>query len=155
MAPPRSPPDEHDQLEDLLGLTNSEYGFIGEILRRQDGQPYLKIHAITNVAWNEATRRLYAEQAPSVVFGNLKTLYGAVMTTGQPVIANSPGADPRARNVAGAFRVRRGERIPPRVWLVDDVVTTGATLAEAARALRRSGARRVIALCAARTLRVG
>ena len=112
MAPPRSPPDEHDQLEDLLGLTNSEYGFIGEILRRQDGQPYLKIHAITNVAWNEATRRLYAEQAPSVVFGNLKTLYGAVMTT-------------------------------------------GATLAEAARALRRSGARRVIALCAARTLRVG
>jgi ComF family protein len=61
----------------------------------------------------------------------------------------------RARNVAGAFRVRPGARIPARVWLVDDVVTTGATLREAARALRRAGARRVIALCAARTLRRG
>jgi predicted amidophosphoribosyltransferase len=59
----------------------------------------------------------------------------------------------RARNVAGAFRVRRGARIPPRVWLVDDVVTTGATLAEAARVLRRAGARQVAAICAARTLR--
>jgi ComF family protein len=59
----------------------------------------------------------------------------------------------RARNVAGAFRVRRGARIPARVWLVDDVVTTGATLREAARALRHAGARRVIAICAARTLR--
>jgi ComF family protein len=61
----------------------------------------------------------------------------------------------RARNVAGAFRVRPGARIPARVWLVDDVVTTGATLRAAARALRRAGARRIVALCAARTLRHG
>lgn len=68
--------------------------------------------------------------------------------------ASQTGLDRRARalNVAGAFRARRGERIPARVWLVDDVVTTGSTLAEAARALRRAGARRVVALCAARTL---
>jgi len=59
----------------------------------------------------------------------------------------------RARNVAGAFRVRRGARIPSRVWLVDDVVTTGATLREAARALRHAGARRIVAICVARTLR--
>ncbi len=58
----------------------------------------------------------------------------------------------RERNVAGAFRARG--RIPPRVCvaLVDDVVTTGATLVAAARALRRAGARRVVAVCAARTL---
>lgn len=56
----------------------------------------------------------------------------------------------RRRNVAGAFRVR-ARPIPRRVWLVDDVVTTGATLEEAARALRSAGAREVTALCAART----
>jgi ComF family protein len=57
----------------------------------------------------------------------------------------------RRRNVRGAFRAREGLRLPPRVWLVDDVVTTGSTLTEAARALRRSGARTVMGICAART----
>ncbi len=55
----------------------------------------------------------------------------------------------RRRNVSGAFVAR--ERVPPRVWLVDDVVTTGSTLGEAARALRRAGARSVVGVCAART----
>lgn len=58
----------------------------------------------------------------------------------------------RRRNVAGIFAPRAGaSELPERVWLVDDVVTTGATLAEAARTLRRQGARLVIGLCIART----
>jgi predicted amidophosphoribosyltransferase len=44
----------------------------------------------------------------------------------------------RAANLAGALAVRRGA-LPERVVLVDDVVTTGATLTEAARALRAAG----------------
>ena len=58
----------------------------------------------------------------------------------------------RRRNVRGAFAAGPRARIPPRVALVDDVVTTGATLGEAARALRRAGARRVVAVCVARTV---
>jgi ComF family protein len=55
----------------------------------------------------------------------------------------------RQRNLRGAIRARR--RVPPRVWIVDDVITTGATLSEAARALRGAGAEWVVAVCAART----
>jgi len=46
----------------------------------------------------------------------------------------------RAANLAGALRVRRPLSGLP-VVVVDDVVTTGATLVEAARALREGGAR--------------
>lgn len=55
----------------------------------------------------------------------------------------------RARNVRGAFAARAA--LHGRIWLVDDVVTTGATLSDAARALRAAGAHHVLALCAART----
>lgn len=55
----------------------------------------------------------------------------------------------RRRNVRGAFCARGP--VPARIWLVDDVVTTGSTLGEAARALRRAGARFIVGICVART----
>ena len=58
----------------------------------------------------------------------------------------------RRRNVRGAIRARRKRPLPERVWLIDDVVTTGSTMTEAATALRRAGVVTVIGLCAARAL---
>jgi predicted amidophosphoribosyltransferase len=57
------------------------------------------------------------------------------------------------RTVRGAFRAR-GEA-PPKVAVIDDVYTTGATAAAAASALRAAGARRVEAVAFARALRRG
>lgn len=52
-------------------------------------------------------------------------------------------AHARRRNVRGAFALREGAAVPPHVALLDDVMTTGATLAECARVLRRAGVARV------------
>ena len=83
-------------LSNLLILTKSEYGFIGEIRHRSDGTPYLKTHAITNIAWNDETRQFYDENALNgLEFTNLNTLFGKVITTGEPVISNDPYHDPR------------------------------------------------------------
>lgn len=84
-------------LVDLLQLANSEYGFIGEVLADADGAQYLKTHAITNIAWDEASRQYYDEHASrGLEFHNLNTLFGAAILTGEPVIANAPARDPRS-----------------------------------------------------------
>ena len=55
----------------------------------------------------------------------------------------------RFRNVEGAFRARLPRGAPPRVLLIDDVLTTGATADACARALRAAGAPSVWVLTAA------
>ncbi len=59
----------------------------------------------------------------------------------------------RWRTVRGAYAVREGARVDnARVLLVDDVMTTGATLDACSRALRRAGAAEVVALTVARAV---
>ena len=58
---------------------------------------------------------------------------------------------PARLNVTGAFAVRSREAVEGRrVLLVDDVMTTGATLSACAGALKRAGARYVAVLTLAR-----
>ena len=60
----------------------------------------------------------------------------------------------RIQNMHGAFRVTAPQRVKGRtVVVVDDVMTTGTTISECARVLKRAGAERVFAATVARTLK--
>ena len=57
----------------------------------------------------------------------------------------------RVKNVRGAFSVKHSDRIKGRnLVLIDDVLTTGATLEACARTLKKAGASRVDGICLAR-----
>ncbi len=85
-----------DTLVSVLKLTSSEYGFVAEVLYTPEGNPHLRTHAITDIGWDEESRALYERYAPTMEFYNLKTLFGAALTSGKTVIANRPTTDPRS-----------------------------------------------------------
>ena len=75
-----------------------------------------------------------------------------LVRSGDPQPQVGRGRQARVRGPAGAIAVRGGRRAAPRhVLLVDDVVTTGATLAACMEALRAAGAEHVTPIVYART----
>lgn len=81
----------------FLQLTGSAFGFLGEMRTDGNGQRYLKVHAMSDIAWDEASRKLYQDGLSSgFEFHKMDTLFGAVIRSEQAVIANSPPNDPRA-----------------------------------------------------------
>ncbi len=82
------------------------------------------------------------------------TAVGALERTRPTAAQVSLGPAERRRNVKGAFRAAGAMVEGADVVLVDDVLTTGSTLAECARALKQAGAERVIACVLARDLPV-
>ncbi len=87
-------------LDVLVEYSESEFGFIGEVFIDELGKPYLKTHAITNIAWDQATRDVYDQNATTgFEFRNLQSLFGHVLTSGKAVISNEPAADFRRAGV--------------------------------------------------------
>ncbi len=57
----------------------------------------------------------------------------------------------RLHSVNDVFRIKSGSQVPKQVILVDDVWTTGATMKECSRVLRKAGAQEVWGFAIART----
>ncbi len=89
-----------DLLDDFVALSESEFGFIGEVLSGSDGKPYLKTHAIGEIEWNPALGQPPAlSKADGLEFHNLDNLFGEVIKGGKAVIVGNPDQDPRRGGV--------------------------------------------------------
>lgn len=80
---------------------------------------------------------------PLSIATGLPLLAGALVRRRDTAPQSRLDAGQRRRNLRGAFAVRSGATLPTHVAVVDDVMTTGATLHAAAIALRRAGVARV------------
>ncbi|HEY0859266.1 MAG TPA: ATP-binding protein [Albitalea sp.] len=90
-------------LTDLLQVTGSEYGFIAEVMQEpRDARRFLRILVLTDIAWDEPTRRLcerHRSGEQPMEFHRMETLFGAAVRSGEVVIANDPARDERRGGV--------------------------------------------------------
>ena len=134
---------------------------VGDALRREAARPLLLVPAPSGRA---AVRRRGADllaqattrAATSWRRRGARVSVAPVLRQGRGVV-DQAGLSTSARwgNVEGSFRVSRSARVRGRACLlVDDVVTTGATLAEGRRVLEAAGADVVGAVAVAATPRL-
>ena len=116
-------------LVELLKLTGSQYGFVQDCRIDDAGKPFMQTLAISNIAWDEETRKFYDEQAPhGFKFYDYDGLNAAAVVTGEVVIANDPANHPRSKglpeghpplNAFLGIPVKRGERVIGTIGLAN------------------------------------
>ncbi|UQB42139.1 response regulator [Thiomicrospira microaerophila] len=85
-----------DLLHSLLEITDSEQGFIGEVLFREGGERCLKIHTITNISWDKPSYELYEKlKSQDMLLCSSETMIGMAMYQEQIIIGNDMQNDPR------------------------------------------------------------
>ena len=105
--------------------------------------------------WWRELRRGYNQserlgQSLSLLCGK-KLVRGAIVRSRRTKSQTRLNIEQRKANVAGAFLVKIPSLVAGRsILLVDDVMTTGTTLSECAVALKKAGARRIMAFTFAR-----
>ncbi|QJD59817.1 PAS domain-containing protein [Pseudomonas sp. gcc21] len=82
-------------LERILEVTDSQFGFVGQVLRDEHSEPYLKVHALSDISWDEASAAAVRMRGPQgMIFRRLDTLFGQVLVTGEAYLSNDAASDP-------------------------------------------------------------
>jgi len=82
-------------LEKLLKLSQSEFGFICELLHKEDSTPFIRSHGIATLTCNESTRQfIEGHHQTALDFFNFNSLWGQAVTSGEVFIANEPDHNP-------------------------------------------------------------
>lgn len=76
-------------LEGLLAITQSEYGFIGEVLHDEQGGAYLEAHAMSNLSGNRNALKYFSElTGKGHVITNRDNVLAKVIEAGQPLVVD-------------------------------------------------------------------
>jgi len=88
-------------LQTLVCMTDSEYGFLDEVLTDDQGKRYKLSLAISDISWDDASRALYAQlRARNLEFRDLNNLAGLPAAQDSLVIANDVPHDAHSRGVS-------------------------------------------------------
>ena len=85
-------------LQTLMEVTESEYGFLDEVVHDDTGRVLKKNLAISNITWDEHSQALYRQlQDRDMKFEYLDNLSGLPALTGNVVLSNDPAGDSRSK----------------------------------------------------------
>ncbi len=138
--------------EDQTALTGV---FADELIKTIKKIPRYKMHSLAFIPLSNSRMRhrgynqakLLAEAIAAKLKMPLTDLIVRVDAPLSQVEAKDPVA--RRRNIRGVFKVRKDCILPKKVILVDDVITTGATVEEATKVLKKCGVGEVIVVALA------
>jgi ComF family protein len=126
--------------------------FAYQVLKEEEGL-WQKVDALIPVPLHPKRRRKRGFNQALVIAEELEKIRGIEVRRGVLLkIKNVPAqtsleAEDREKNVIGAFRVAQEDQIKgKRLLLIDDVYTTGATVRECSRVLKKAGAKEVKAI---------